>query len=118
MRQRKGVMDKFPMKLVIDEVTTPLLHAKLGEARSQRERASLLRTIAEAALRLQLTASSTSAPYAQDVAATPGVTDTSPGRVLPEQPAALADAHVTASNEEARGSFDSAGIADQLSSFF
>ena len=44
-------MDKFPMKLVIDAVTTPLLHARLSQARTPRQRAALLRSIAESALR-------------------------------------------------------------------
>ncbi|WP_143026498.1 hypothetical protein [Paraburkholderia fungorum] len=39
------------MKLVIDAVTTPLLHERLGRAASYRERAALLRSLAEAALR-------------------------------------------------------------------
>lgn len=43
--------DKFDMKVVIDPVTTPLLHARLGQAASYRERAALLRSLAEAALR-------------------------------------------------------------------
>ena len=42
---------KFDMKVVIDPVTTPLLHARLGQASSYRERAALLRSLAEAALR-------------------------------------------------------------------
>jgi len=43
--------EKFDMKVVIDEVTTPLLHARLSTARSYRERAALLRSLAESALR-------------------------------------------------------------------
>ncbi|MEX3815833.1 hypothetical protein AB3X96_37300 [Paraburkholderia sp. BR13439] len=43
--------EKFDMKLVIDAVTTPLLHARLRQASSYRERAALLRSLAEAALR-------------------------------------------------------------------
>ncbi|MCC8397271.1 hypothetical protein LJ656_32370 [Paraburkholderia sp. MMS20-SJTR3] len=43
--------DKLQMKVVIDEVTTPLLYARLSAARSPRERAALLRSIAEAGLR-------------------------------------------------------------------
>jgi hypothetical protein len=43
--------EKFDMKLVIDAVTTPLLHERLGKAASYRERAALLRSLAEAALR-------------------------------------------------------------------
>jgi hypothetical protein len=43
--------DKFDMKLVIDPVTTPLLHARLSQSTSYRERAALLRSLAEAALR-------------------------------------------------------------------
>ena len=43
--------EKFDMKVVIDEVTTPLLHARLSSARSYRERAALLRSLAESALR-------------------------------------------------------------------
>jgi len=106
------------MKLVIDPVTTPLLHAKLGEARTPRERASLLRSIAEAALRLQIAEPLTHALHAQSVAATLPATDASPCEVLPEQLAAPADAHANVYNEGAGGTFDSAGIADQLSAFF
>jgi hypothetical protein len=43
--------EKFDMKVVIDDVTTPLLHARLSTARSYRERAALLRSLAESALR-------------------------------------------------------------------
>ncbi|SIT48764.1 conserved hypothetical protein [Paraburkholderia ribeironis] len=43
--------EKFDMKVVIDSVTTPLLHARLSEAKSYRERAAVLRQLAEAALR-------------------------------------------------------------------
>ncbi len=43
--------NKFDMKLVIDAVTTPLLHEKLSQAGSARVRAALLRSLAEAALR-------------------------------------------------------------------
>jgi hypothetical protein len=43
--------DKFDMKVVIDTVTTPLLHSKLSSARSYRERAAILRSLAESALR-------------------------------------------------------------------
>jgi len=42
---------KFDMKVVIDPVTTPLLHARLTESTSYRERAAVLRHLAEAALR-------------------------------------------------------------------
>ena len=45
------MIEKFDMKLVIDAVTTPLLHERLGKAASYRERAALLRSLAEAALR-------------------------------------------------------------------
>jgi len=43
--------EKFDMKVVIDPVTTPLLHARLRAARSYRERAAILRSLAESALR-------------------------------------------------------------------
>jgi hypothetical protein len=43
--------NKFDMKVVIDPVTTPLLHARLFQAASYRERAALLRSLAETALR-------------------------------------------------------------------
>lgn len=42
---------KFDMKVVIDPVTTPLLHARLAESTSYRERAAVLRHLAETALR-------------------------------------------------------------------
>jgi hypothetical protein len=51
--------EKFDMKLVIDTVTTPLLHARLSAAGSYRERASLLRSLAESALRGDLAGGST-----------------------------------------------------------
>jgi hypothetical protein len=94
-------MDKFPMKLVIDAVTTPLLHAKLSEARSPRERAALLRSIAEAALRLQQGGVQVS-------------TETAPADLV------LRDAKdvATVPNESGSdASFNSADIADQLASF-
>ena len=47
--------DKFDMKLVIDAVTTPLLHGRLSQARSFRERAAMLRSLAESALRAEST---------------------------------------------------------------
>ncbi|HDR9060608.1 TPA: hypothetical protein QDB03_002215 [Burkholderia vietnamiensis] len=43
--------EKFAMKVVIDDVTCPLLHARLSLITAPRERAALLRAIAEAALR-------------------------------------------------------------------
>jgi hypothetical protein len=43
--------EKFDMKLVINEMTTPLLHTRLRAARSAQERAVLLRSLAESALR-------------------------------------------------------------------
>jgi hypothetical protein len=43
--------EKFDMKVVIDSVTTPLLHERLRAARSYRERAAILRSLAESALR-------------------------------------------------------------------
>ncbi|RKT98961.1 hypothetical protein C7H84_34150 [Burkholderia sp. Nafp2/4-1b] len=42
---------KFPMKLVIDDVTCPFLFARLSAVESPRARAALLRTLAEAACR-------------------------------------------------------------------
>ncbi|NUX57945.1 hypothetical protein [Paraburkholderia youngii] len=42
--------EKFRMKLVIDEVTTPALHARLSAAGSARQRATILRLLAESAL--------------------------------------------------------------------
>jgi hypothetical protein len=41
---------KFKMKLVIDEVTTPLLYARLSAVDSARKRATILRLLAESAL--------------------------------------------------------------------
>ncbi|MGF6851148.1 hypothetical protein [Paraburkholderia sp. CI3] len=43
--------EKFRMKLVIDEVTTPALYARLSAAGSARQRATILRLLAESALR-------------------------------------------------------------------
>jgi hypothetical protein len=63
--------DKFDMKLVIDAVTTPLLHARLGKTASYRERAALLRSLAESALRGDQAASITSATV-ESHAARPG----------------------------------------------
>lgn len=42
--------EKFKMKLVIDEVTTPLLYARLSAVDSARKRATILRQLAESAL--------------------------------------------------------------------
>jgi hypothetical protein len=42
--------EKFKMKLVIDEVTTPLLYARLSAVDSRRKRATILRLLAESAL--------------------------------------------------------------------
>jgi hypothetical protein len=113
-------MDKFPMKLVIDAVSTPLLYAKLSKARSPRERAALLRSIAEAALRLQQggVPMSPALPHGD----APGEPGTQPARRT-ERAAADPDSHVApgvtaASNEsESDASFNSADIADQLAAF-
>ncbi|MGU7775644.1 hypothetical protein ACV229_36515 [Burkholderia sp. MR1-5-21] len=43
--------EKFAMKLVIDDVTSPLLFARLSAISSPRDRAALLRSLAEAACR-------------------------------------------------------------------
>jgi hypothetical protein len=53
--------EKFDMKLVIDAVTTPLLHERLCAARSYRERAAILRSLAESALRVLSAASPSTA---------------------------------------------------------
>jgi hypothetical protein len=112
--------EKFDMKVVIDSVTTPLLHERLSAARSYRERAAILRSLAESALRGVPTASGLPA-------ASPGVT----GNAHPE-----AAARFTGATEEgmepvapllmrapeqladsADDGHDVAALADQFASF-
>jgi hypothetical protein len=112
-------MDKFPMKLVIDAVTTPLLHARLSEARSPRERAALLRSIAESTLRLHQAVPQMPPRAGHDSVLATSVSDAEPAnRAATAQPDPRVATGMPASNEsEANGLFDSAGIADQFAAF-
>lgn len=46
--------DKYEMAVTINPLVCPLLHAKLGQCATARERAAVLRALAEKALRLEL----------------------------------------------------------------
>lgn len=104
------------MKLVIDAVTTPLLHAKLSEARTPRERAALLRSIAESALRFHHAEPFTPAPQNAGVATV--VTGTKSDTALPLHLTASDEMRTNPTNEGDAARYDSAGIADQFSAFF
>jgi hypothetical protein len=116
--------NKFDMKVVIDPVTTPLLHARLGLAASYRERAALLRSLAEAALRgdgsgtrsESVTALSGSLPMSRSMAHEPArQLDISP-RV--EREAASTREGAPASNEEdAAQTFDVDQIGEAFGAF-
>jgi hypothetical protein len=120
--------EKFDMKLVIDAVTTPLLHARLSQSTSYRERAALLRSLAEAALRGRHV---TSEPERQ-IAARHAETSATAGRNY-QPPAAAQPSPATRDviesnveedrihsiNEDDRpGSHDADQIADAFGAFF
>ncbi|MBU6486228.1 MAG: hypothetical protein KGQ57_00195 [Burkholderiales bacterium] len=114
--------DKFDMKLVIDPVTTPLLHARLRAAGSYRERAALLRSLAEAALRgavqpaAPLNTASVMQPSVQSV---PIETESRPmqAAVTPQVQREVTSALET-TNEGAADSHDVSQIADELAGYF
>lgn len=87
--------EKFDMKLVIDPVTTPLLHARLAKAASPRERAALLRSLAESALRGDQATSITSATVGSNAA--------SPGKMLTSHIAASENSQRSDANAEVLG---------------
>ncbi|WP_052382419.1 hypothetical protein [Paraburkholderia kururiensis] len=47
--------DKYEMAVTINPLVCPLLHARLGQCATARERATVLRALAEKVLRLELT---------------------------------------------------------------
>lgn len=114
--------DKFDMKLVIDEVTTPLLHARLSAATSYRERAALLRSLAESALRVDSVPVSLMPSF---VRAPPARTEEHSARS--GEKAAVTGAHIEPgtirpdmrpdNGEETGGSHDVEMIADQFAAF-
>ncbi|CAG4914110.1 hypothetical protein [Paraburkholderia gardini] len=119
--------DKFDMKLVIDSVTTPLLHARLTAAGSARERAALLRSLAESTLRASEDYRTTGARFTSASqpdtpwhAAPPGVEDRDGARA----PAHIASADVVAvdrpavSSEATIDAFDPDAIGDQFAAFY
>ncbi|OLL27767.1 hypothetical protein BTH42_31690 [Burkholderia sp. SRS-W-2-2016] len=118
--------EKFDMKLVIDAVTTPLLHARLNQASSYRERAALLRSLAESALRGQESAgmdgaASFAAGYffssrVQPAAALSRPPEEAP-RVLPEAAASVGPSPVDSGNGDPVSSYDVNEIADAFGSF-
>ncbi|MEZ0606287.1 hypothetical protein ACAX43_29790 [Paraburkholderia sp. IW21] len=117
--------EKFDMKLVIDEVTTPLLHARLSAARSPRERAAVLRSLAESALRsasggvvfhpdnvaVRLPDMDTvaSRPIASDRATPIASRSTDPGQDVNRQPV---------TNERQSGSHDTQLLADEFAGYY
>jgi hypothetical protein len=117
--------EKFDMKLVIDEVTTPLLHARLSAARSPRERAALLRSLAESALRsassgvvfhpdnlslrLPDTGAVASLPIASERPTPIASRLADPGQDINRQPVA---------NEEPSGSHDTQMLADEFAGYY
>lgn len=120
--------DKFDMKLVIDAVTTPLLHARLSQAASFRERAALLRFLAESALRGEVAYRRSVQPGGGvESSRTSSPTSTAPSHSSPpDMPrSALAreasgDYETQASNDEADAAHthDINQIADAFGSFF
>ncbi|APA90421.1 hypothetical protein BJG93_33060 (plasmid) [Paraburkholderia sprentiae WSM5005] len=118
--------EKFDMKLVIDAVTTPLLHARLSRTSSYRERAALLRSLAEAALRGQGLAGMEAAPsFAGAVTVT---TEARPAaarlrqpekapNVVPEATVDTQQSQVQSNDGGPVRSYDINEIADAFSSF-
>lgn len=119
--------EKFDMKLVIDPVTTPLLHARLSAAGSARERAALLRSLAESALRLtdnyrNADPRMTRAPYVDTSwrldnpsaegrhISRPPLRAVSKNPVVPER--------ITSSNDDGIVAHDSDDIGDQFAAFY
>jgi len=113
--------DKFDMKLVIDAVTTPLLHARLTQSNSYRERAALLRSLAESALRRE----TVPVVHAADRAAVshndpePASSSRPPVTGLDDRTPITGDAARSAINEtDAFRAHDVDQIADAFGSFF
>jgi hypothetical protein len=110
--------EKFDMKLVIDPVTTPLLHARLTAAGTARERAALLRSLAEAALRgtgQSVTYPASAAPEQFTSVASPTGIYAEPARsVQGARPAVVIEA---ANDEEIGKSHDVELIADEFAAF-
>jgi hypothetical protein len=121
---------KFDMKLVIDEVTTPLLHTRLSQANSYRERAALLRSLAESALRgdhalASVYPAATAAARLGDRAATSpqglsSIQDSRPSDVTAVHQNAPIDysGHQEANEERVFEGHDVDQIADAFGSFF
>ncbi|MGF6267363.1 hypothetical protein OKW49_008357 [Paraburkholderia youngii] len=118
--------EKFDMKLVIDAVSTPLLHARLSQASSYRERAALLRSLAESALRGQGSAgTNAAASFAGD---SPLSSGTQPAaaelrqpeeapRVVPEATASVERSPAVSNDGDPARSYDVNEIADAFGSF-
>jgi hypothetical protein len=115
--------EKFRMKLVIDEVTTPALYARLSAASSARQRATILRLLAESALQGAGAGVSDSRPVAM-----PEASDTPPSRLPSSTPApieSLSDvtqpvgyrAEQPVNGPTAEESHDVQDIADQFAAF-
>ncbi|MGF6547145.1 hypothetical protein [Paraburkholderia youngii] len=127
--------EKFDMKLVIDAVTTPLLHARLNQASSYRERAALLRSLAESALLRSLAESALRGqePVRMDAAASVAAGSLLPPgaqpatallrrpedtpRVVPEAAASVGRSSVDSGNGDPASSYDVNEIADAFGSF-
>ncbi|MGF6812755.1 hypothetical protein OKW30_007972 [Paraburkholderia sp. Clong3] len=114
--------EKFRMKLVIDEVTTPALYARLSAASSARQRATILRLLAESAL--QGAGVSDSRPVAMPEASdTPG--SRLPSASTPAPTESLSDvkqpvgyrAEQPVNGATAEESHDVEDIADQFAAF-
>ncbi|MGF6782061.1 hypothetical protein [Paraburkholderia sp. GAS334] len=119
--------EKFDMKLVIDAVTTPLLHARLTAAGSARERAALLRSLAESALRASEDYRTTGARFTSaaqsDSAwhAAPSGVESRDGVRAPARIASadyVASGRPTVSNEATIDAFDPDAIGDQFAAFY
>ncbi|TCG00966.1 hypothetical protein BZM26_09350 [Paraburkholderia strydomiana] len=112
--------DKLQMKVVIDEVTTPLLYARLSAASSPRERAALLRSIAEAGLRNAVNAESSRAARVSAGAPVVG------GPQSESHPVALGERQSrteesplnVASTDSFDHAHDTGALADEFASFF
>lgn len=118
--------EKFDMKLVIDAVTTPLLHARLSQASSYRERAALLRSLAESALRGQgSTGMDAPASFAGGTMLSSGSQPTAAQlrrpeeapRVVPEATASVERIPVDSNDGDPARSYDVNEIADAFGSF-
>jgi hypothetical protein len=118
--------DTFSMKLVIDEVTTPLLHAELAAVFSPRKRAAMLRSLAESALR-NAAGLSTAVPVAtrgepgsahEWATAHPSAIATATPLETEATSAATPERNSSRSNERQDFDFDPDAIAEQLADYF